>query len=351
MSLVHLIRNEFDTPSYMTDAEGIIHVWSPAAEKFFGFSEQEILGSSEYQLFYDTAEEISQGGIRFSWRCRKDGEVLFVQEQVVEISDPDDHDIRFMKVLTDYTAQFTPAEECELWVAHYAKRRAGVAAFDLKSQLFSSLNESFAKNFGYTHDEIKGVSYSSLLTPESSTLSPRILEIMGRDGWGVFNVTYRRKDNTTGLFKAEVVPVWRDGRVVMSACHTTNEEWTSDISKALSKTATCVVNSAGKVHSWGPDAPMLYGYRGEELQDYSLLCEDSNKMEWTPQTRFGWRRRKDKSRLFVQETILPVVSDGIENQFLVYTKDLTNRLSDGAKNKMMTIHRGNVVGAHSLLTQ
>lgn len=154
--LVNRVYEEQDVAVYMCDQAGNIHVWNHAAEKLFGYTQQEIQKKSERDLFWDKNEDISDGGIRYSWRVTKNDELKFVKEAVVEISDPSGPGDQFMKIIEDNSEGLTPWEQCELWISHYADSTSGMFIINAQSDKFQFINKAFVHMMNDKPENILG---------------------------------------------------------------------------------------------------------------------------------------------------------------------------------------------------
>jgi PAS domain S-box-containing protein len=142
----------------MCDEAGSIHVWNRAAEVLFGYSQNEIKNKSEKDLFWDKNEEVSAGGVRYSWRLTKNDGPKFIKESVVEISDPSGPGEQFMKIIEDNSQAYTPWEQCELWISEYADSANGIFILNAKTSQFQFINKAFANMMNESPEKILGSS-------------------------------------------------------------------------------------------------------------------------------------------------------------------------------------------------
>ncbi|UYL09104.1 PAS domain S-box protein [Bdellovibrio sp. SKB1291214] len=156
--LVNRVYAEQDLAVYLSDQAGNIHVWNRAAEALFGYSQKEIQNKSERDLFWDKSEDISDGGIRYSWRVTKNADLKFVKESVIEISDPSGPGDQFMKIIEDNSDGLTIWEQCELWISHYAHSPEGMYVVNAKTNKFQFINKAFASMMDEKPENILGSS-------------------------------------------------------------------------------------------------------------------------------------------------------------------------------------------------
>jgi PAS domain S-box-containing protein len=119
----HLVQSVTDYAIYMLDVDGHITSWNPGAERFKGYSQDEILGE-HFSRFY--SDDDRENGVparalqtaklkgRFEaegWRVRKDGSQFWASVIIDPVRDDDGQLIGFAKVTRDLTEKRASEEQ------------------------------------------------------------------------------------------------------------------------------------------------------------------------------------------------------------------------------------------------
>ncbi|HEX8062908.1 MAG TPA: PAS domain S-box protein [Allosphingosinicella sp.] len=120
-----LVQSVTDYAIYMLDPEGRVSSWNAGAQRFKGYSEDEIMGE-HFSRFYSeedraagipkTALETAEREGRFEaegWRVRKDGTRFWANVVIDPIRAPDGRLIGFAKITRDLTERKRSQEELE----------------------------------------------------------------------------------------------------------------------------------------------------------------------------------------------------------------------------------------------
>ncbi len=120
-----LITSVTDYAIYMLDTDGHVATWNPGAERFKGYTADEIIGQHFSRFFTpeDAAAGLPQKALaaatredRFEaegWRLRKDGTRFWVNAVIDAIRAPDGKLLGFAKITRDLTERKQAAEELE----------------------------------------------------------------------------------------------------------------------------------------------------------------------------------------------------------------------------------------------
>jgi PAS domain S-box-containing protein len=120
-----LITSVTDYAIYMLDTDGHVATWNPGAERFKGYTADEIVGQHFSRFFTpeDAAAGLPQKALaaaaredRFEaegWRLRKDGTRFWVNAVIDAIRAPDGKLLGFAKITRDLTERKQAAEELE----------------------------------------------------------------------------------------------------------------------------------------------------------------------------------------------------------------------------------------------
>ena len=112
-----LVNSITDYAIYMLDTEGRVATWNPGAERFKGYSTDEVIGRN-FSIFFtpeDREAGVPQNALAASlaegrfeaegWRVRKDGTRFYVNAVLDPVFDRDGRHIGFAKITRDITRQ------------------------------------------------------------------------------------------------------------------------------------------------------------------------------------------------------------------------------------------------------
>jgi PAS domain S-box-containing protein len=165
-----LIRAVTDYAIYMLDPDGRIATWNPGAERFKGYTRDEIVGQHFSRFFTseDIAADLPGRALRTAlrdgrfedegWRLRKDGTRFWVNAIIDPIYDDDGRHVGFAKVTRDITDRKFAEEELE------STREA--LAQSQKLQALGELTGGVAHDFNNLMTVIAGASDFLLKNPD-----------------------------------------------------------------------------------------------------------------------------------------------------------------------------------------
>ncbi|HVJ02324.1 MAG TPA: PAS domain S-box protein [Sphingomonas sp.] len=220
-----LVQSVTDYAIYMLDRDGVVASWNPGAQRFKGYTPDEIIGQ-HFSRFYteeDRARGVPETALRTAedegrfeaegWRVRKDGTRFWANVVIDPIRDPRGELIGFAKVTRDLTERRATEEalrrseerfrllvQCVTDYAIYMLDPAGhIVSWNAGAERFK----------GYTADEIIGEHFSRFYTDEDRArdMPARAIErarTEGRfeaEGWRV------RKDGTRFWASVVIDPV------------------------------------------------------------------------------------------------------------------------------------------------
>lgn len=210
-----------DYAIYMLDPAGTVISWNAGAQRFKGYTADEIIGQ-HFSIFYpdeDRASGLPQRALdtamregRFeaeAWRVRKDGSRFWAHVVIDPVRDESGDLTGFAKITRDLTARMLAQEELRRSEEQF--RRLVLSVTDYAIYMLdpegrvASWNAGAAKIKGYSADEIIGQHVSRFYTdedraqnlPERGLANAALDGRFEREGWRV------RKDGTT--FWAHVV--------------------------------------------------------------------------------------------------------------------------------------------------
>ena len=177
-----LIEGISDYAIYMLDPDGTVTSWNLGAERFKGYTADEIIGQN-FSRFY--TEEDRQAGLptlalqtaktegrfeREGWRLRKDGTRFWAHVVIDAIRSPRGGLVGFAKITRDLTERRRAEEELRKSQEQLRLLVQGVTDYaiymlDLEGRV-SSWNAGAQRIKGYTFDEIVGHHFSRFYTEE-----------------------------------------------------------------------------------------------------------------------------------------------------------------------------------------
>ncbi|HTA82660.1 MAG TPA: PAS domain S-box protein [Bacteroidia bacterium] len=178
----HLMIDEIeDYAILLLDANGYIMNWNKGAEKIKGYTAKEIIGK-KFSLFY-TAEDrdkklperliekaaLKGKAVDEGWRVRKDGTRFWGSILITAIHGEDNKVVGFSKVTRDLTGKKN-AEELERSLGQtkegllkmFNASPSGMIMVDIESRTYIDVNKNFLTTFGYTRDEVVGLTLADL---------------------------------------------------------------------------------------------------------------------------------------------------------------------------------------------
>jgi PAS domain S-box-containing protein len=165
-----LVRAVTDYAIYMLEPDGRIATWNPGAERFKGYTHDEIVGQHFSRFFTseDIAADLPGRALRTAlregrfedegWRLRKDGTRFWVNAVIDPIYDDDGRHVGFAKVTRDITDKKFAEEELE------STREA--LAQSQKLQALGELTGGVAHDFNNLMTVIAGASDFLLKNPD-----------------------------------------------------------------------------------------------------------------------------------------------------------------------------------------
>ena len=195
-----LVESVTDYAIYMLDIDGRVTSWNPGAQRFKGYTEQEILGS-HFSRFY--SEEERRAGVpaqaletaaregRFEkegWRVRKDGSRFWAHVVIDPIRDPSGGLMGFAKITRDLTERKQAEETLRRSHEQFRILVEGVTDYAIymldPEGRVSSWNAGARRIKGYLPEEIIGHHFSRFYTEEDRANGEprRALETAIREG-------------------------------------------------------------------------------------------------------------------------------------------------------------------------
>ena len=177
-----LVESISDYAIYMLDPDGIVRTWNTGAQRFKGYSEQEIIGQ-HFSRFY--TEEDRETGLparaletaaregRFEqegWRVRKDGTRMWAHVVIDAIRDAHGALVGFAKITRDLTEQKESQDALRRSEERFRLLVQGVSDYAIymldPDGRVTNWNTGAQRFKGYTEQEIVGEHFSRFYTEE-----------------------------------------------------------------------------------------------------------------------------------------------------------------------------------------
>jgi PAS domain S-box-containing protein len=221
-----LINSISDYAIYMLDATGHVVSWNPGAQRFKGYTADEIIGQ-HFSRFYtdeDRATDLPGRALRTAategrfenegWRVRNDGTRFWAHVIIDPIYSPDKEILGFAKITRDLTERHKAEQALRFSEERFRYLVQGVSDYAIymidPEGYVTNWNSGAQKIKGYTPDEIIGEHFSRFYTPEDRA--------RGEPEHGLAAA------RTAGRFEKEGIRVRKDGtrfwaNVLIDAIH------------------------------------------------------------------------------------------------------------------------------------
>src|SRR6187455_2137182 len=177
-----LVESITDYAIYMLSPDGIVTSWNPGAERFKGYTRDQIMGQ-HFSRFYteeDRARGLPARALQTAaregkfenegWRVRKDGSRFWAHVVIDPIRDSAGRLSGFAKVTRDLTERRKAEEELRRSQEQFRLLVQGVTDYAIymldPEGLVTSWNAGAERIKGYSADEIIGKHFSQFYTPE-----------------------------------------------------------------------------------------------------------------------------------------------------------------------------------------
>ncbi|PSJ42102.1 hybrid sensor histidine kinase/response regulator [Allosphingosinicella deserti] len=368
-----LVQSVTDYAIYMLDAEGRIVTWNPGAERFKGYTADEVTGEHFSRFFTreDQEAELPARALRIAaregrfeaegWRVRKDGTRFWAHAILDPIRAEDGTLIGYAKITRDISER----KERER-ALHESERRFQLLVGSVEDYaiymldphgLITTWNAGARRFKGYEADEIMGEHFSKFFVPEDRRdgLPSRILKTAAEqkrfemEGWRL------RKDGTRFLAHVVVDAIHdEEGALVGFAKITRDitekrrlEESTFAsalqfrlLVQGVRDYAIYMLDTAGRITSWNSGARAIKGYEEEEVlgKHFSRFYTEEDRARGAPAAALeaalrdgkfeaeAQRVRKDGSLFWAHVLIDPIYNeDGEHVGFAKITRDVSEK--------------------------
>jgi len=325
------------------NTQGIVTTWNAAAERLFGYTAEEMVGSSILKIIpYElrSEEDMILSQIRAGQkvehfetvRLRKDGRRVQVSISVSPVKDPSGRVIGASKIARDISAHRELTQARSTLAAIVESSDDAIISKDLDG-VVTSWNRAAEKLFGYTAAEMIGQPLRRTIPPPLHPEEDQILQTV-RDGRSIdhFETTRLHKDGQEIAVSITVSPM-RDehGRIIGASNISRDIGRQREANQARAMLAAIVESSDdaiiskdlnGIVTSWNRAAERLYGYSAAEMVGQPIRRiipaelqseEDGILAKIRTGERIDHfetqRLRKDGSRFEVSITVSPIMDE------------------------------------------
>ena len=322
------------------DLNGIVTSWNPAAERIFGFSAEEMIGSPVLKIIPEhlhgeethILSRIRQGlSIDHfeTTRQRKDGRLVSISVTVSPVRDNSGRVVGASKIARDITAQRDAERARGVLAAIVESSDDAIISKDLTG-IITSWNRSAQKLYGYSSEEMVGQPVLRIVPPELQDEEHRILaKVRAGERIDHFQTVRVAKDGRRIEVELTVSPVRAANGAIIGASKVARDLTAKREADRVSATLAAIITGSddaiisktlnGIVTSWNPAAQRLYGYTAEEMIGQSILriipvhlyfeeehilskIRAGERIEHFETTRM----RKDGSKIEVSLTVSPV---------------------------------------------
>jgi PAS domain S-box-containing protein len=222
-----LVESVTDYAIYMLDPTGIVTSWNAGAQRFKGYTADEIIGQN-FSRFYteeDRASGLPARALHISategkfeaegWRVRKDGTRFWAHVVLDPIRTPDGRLTGYAKVTRDLTERRKAEESLRQSQEQFRLLVQGVTDYAIymlsPDGIVTNWNAGAERIKGYTPQEIVGKHFSTFYTPEDREHGEpeRALETARREGRFEKEGQRVRKDGTR-FFSHVIIDAIRD---------------------------------------------------------------------------------------------------------------------------------------------
>jgi len=282
-----------------TTLGGVVTSWNAAAERLYGYREDEIVGHSAVRVFPPgrageltvILEQVKRGlqvGPLETQRLRKDGTVFDVSVLWQPIRDDDGSVIGAAAIgreITDDSHQRHLGQELGARLAAIVESSEDAIIGKTLEGVVTSWNAAAERMYGYTQEEMVGQSVAAIFPPGRTDELVTILEQVRRGlRVGHFETERVRKDGAVIEVSISVSPIRDDSGLVIGAATVARDvternrlarmehELTERLAAIFESSDDAILGKTleGVVTSWNAAAERMYGYSRAEMVGQSV---------------------------------------------------------------------------------
>lgn len=336
--------------------EGKITSWNPAAERMFGYSAPEIIGSSAQMLIPpDRVEEeaamlarIKKGEhVRHFEKVLlcKDGSRLDVSVTVSPFRDAGEKIVGATRIVRNITGRKQAGESLLLLRALIDRSSDGIEVIDPDTGRFLDINETTCEQLGYSREEMLSMAVPDIETTSGTKSSwQAVMEKIRESGFKIVEGRHRRKDGSTFPVEINVryIRLNRDYLVAVVRDITgrkASEQQIRQLSQAVEQSPISIIitDTKGDIQYVNPKFTAITGYSFEEVvgknsrvmksgetppETYKVLWDTITAgREWHGELH----NLKKNGELFWESVFISAIKDnnGVITNFLAVKEDIT----------------------------
>ncbi|AMO38918.1 hybrid sensor histidine kinase/response regulator [Thauera humireducens] len=330
---------------------------NPAAERFYGWPRATLLGMrigqintlSDHELQAELEAARTTRRHHFEFRHRRaDGSIRDVE--VYSGPTEDEGRALLFSIVHDVTERKRAETVMRRWERFFRLSHLGIAMHEVDGNTFIDVNDAYARQHGYTPDELRGTRVMAMYTPEERALLPARLAEADRVGNVSFESVHFRKDGSRIPLLIGITALQDDsGETVARFVFTLDisarkaaEEKLRKLSRAVEESPESLVitNTNGEIEYVNQSFVEKTGYTLEEvlgknprILQSGLTPRETFRDMWATLTcGETWRgelhnRHRDGRILLERVTITPIHDDdgGRTTHYVAVKEDITEK--------------------------
>ena len=185
-----------------------VNTWTPELEAIYGLKPGEFAGSQQTweslvhpnvraEAVRQIQESMETGRFEAEWRVVwPDGTLRWLAGRAWVFKDEAGKPLRLIGVNIDITERRAAEALALLWQRVFEQAELAIALSDSAAETLQTVNESFARERGYTVAELAGSPIGRLVPPRAQAALRESVAIADRDGHVSFECEHQRKDGT-----------------------------------------------------------------------------------------------------------------------------------------------------------
>ena len=268
------------------DLNGIVTSWNAAAERIFGYTAREMVGSSILKIIPDNLQHEERHilsrirqGLKVdhfrTLRRRKDGRMVDVSVTISPVRDANGTIVGASKIARDVSALSESERARGLLAAIVDSSDDAIISKDLTGNIMS-WNGAAERMYGWSAEEIVGQPVMRIVPPELHDEEARILaKIRAGERIEHFQTTRVAKDGRRVEVELTISPVRNGGGAIVGASKIARDLSSRREGDRAKATLAAIITGSddaiisktleGVVTSWNPAAERLYGYAADEM--------------------------------------------------------------------------------------